>query len=404
MRFFIYAIIYCFLAFQESWATPKDAVNLANIVLETISQKSFLNRPNELLCLPPSVSTPFQNKSELINYMCKTAVYLSDEDLKDELTKRDALKAISPYSIDQFIKSFRSFHEFNSTIPEAFNKSTPFDWKLGDQNMTEYPCEYRVKKDSEINFQEMDFKNLAFIGSSHFSKKDETQLPQAHLDLQNKLNSVKPEVLLIEGKDIGKPIECGAVLDDALSTEIQLNSEMRASIKYGFWNQIPLIPADNQEIDDRDLAFFNGDKFAMEEAKKVFTFLSTLHLYHDNLDKKDALALENALQKSNNTMDKESFLTYYKEMNGRDLPSVASDIKQDFSPSIVANPARESNKMADFQNEIRNQSLIKAIQISSSKYKRPAVIYGSGHLGQIGKTLESYLGKPTNVDFDSVCK
>ena len=156
-------MIFSFLAFQKSWATPKDAANLANIVLETISQRNFLNRPNELLCLPLSESTPFQNRSELINFMCHTGVALSDEDLKSELTKREALKAISPYSIDKFIKSFRSYHEFNSTIPETFNKSTPFDWKLGDQNMTEYPCEYRVKKESEIKFQEMDFKNQSLF-------------------------------------------------------------------------------------------------------------------------------------------------------------------------------------------------------------------------------------------------
>jgi hypothetical protein len=270
--------------------------------------------------------------------------------------------------------------------------------------MKEYPCEYRVKKESEVNFQEMDFNNLSFIGTSHFSKKEEAQLPQAHQDLKNKLDAVKPDVLLIEGKDYGKPIECGAVLDDALSTEIQLNSEMRGTIKYGFWNQIPLIPADNQEIDEKDLAFFNGDKFAMDEAKKIFTLMSTLHLYHDNLVKNDPDALENALLKSGNSMDKASFLTYYAGLNGRDLPASADDIKQDFSPSIVAKPARASNKMADYQNEIRNQSLIKAIQLSTNKYEKPAVLYGSGHLGQVGKTLETYLGKPKNVDFDSACK
>lgn len=336
---------------------------------------------------------------------------MDDASLEQELTDRGAAKALGTQSVDQLIKGFRFFHSFNDTIPELFSVETSSgDWKLGDQNMTEYPCEYRVVEGSKRNFHQMNYKtessHIAFIGSKHFSALGPTDLAQAKLDLENKLSSVKPDALLVEGKEYGKAIPCEAALTDALAEDQELKSEMRSTIKYGFWNQIPLIPADNQEIDELDLAFFGNSEFALNEAKESFAYMKTLHLYHDLLDKglgADS-ALDEALSKSGITKDRDEFKSFYETQNQRFLPEDAASIKQDFSPSIVAKTRRASNFIADKQNEIRNQSLVRAIQIASTKFKNPAVVYGSGHLGQVGKTLGKHMGKPTNVDFDSACK
>ncbi len=410
MKWFTPALLLTLFCTSKVQAKNFDAVVLVNKVLELVSNRSFLNNPKELQCLTTAQSSPFQNKNELIDFMCRSAATMDDESLKKELTERGADKALGAHSIDELIKGFRTYHEFNATIPEMFNVTTPHDWKLGDQNMKEYPCEYRVAEGSQKNFHQMNYKTdsslITFIGSKHFSSLTPENLPGAKVDLETKLSSVKPDALLVEGKEFGQPIACGTVLSDALAEDAELKSEMRATIKYGFWNQIPLIPADNQEIDENDLAFFGNSEFAMNEAKESFAYMKTLHLYHDLLAQGNSsdLALNEALSKSGQSISSENFKSLYQTKNERDLPKVAADIKQDFSPSIVAKTKRASNYIADKQNEIRNQALVKAMQIASKKFKNPAVMYGSGHLGQIGKTLEEKMGKPTNVDFDSACK
>ena len=393
--------------FQQVFASPMDAVRLANLTLEKITSKNFDQPIITPSCAPTIAYSSFQNKSDLINFLCNKSQMLQDEDLKNELLKKNAGDFIELHKVDDLIKSLKSFQKVNNSIPDMFNQSTDKDWKLGDQNMSQYPCEYKVKENSQQNFQQMNFKNVAFLGSSHFSKKSEEELPQAKKDLSLKLSTTKPDALLIEGKDYGQPIDCGAVLTDALSVDSDIKSEMRETIKYGFWNQIPLIPADNQKIDDTDLSFFNGDEVAMKNAKKSFEFMDILHNYHDTLKKNNSMpidALTNLFKNSKTLMKLDEFLNLYQELNQRTLPTDPKEIMKDFSPSIVTDTPRGSNKLADFQNEIRNKSLVKAIQISSSNYQSPTVIYGSGHLGQIGQTLETYLGKPKNIDFDSACK
>jgi hypothetical protein len=401
--FFTSILLTSFFLANQGLCDTKRALRLANTTLEKINQSNSTNVSTNSVCMPLNGELPFEKK-ELIDYMCNTKLTTDDTALKKKLEERDAGRYFAPSTIDDFISSFRGYTKFNESIPEMFNVKLEDEWKLKNQNMKSYPCQYRVKKNSETNFQQMNFQNVSFIGSSHFSGKKGEKLTNAQNDLKIKLADVKPDVLLIEGKDFGKPIDCIAVMTDALTKDNEFTSEMRSTIKYGFWNKIPLVPADNQEIDEEDSSFMKDNQKATNNMKETYTFLETLHIYHGLLKNNDPNAIKVALEQSNNSMTEEEFKKYYSKLNKRELPENPDEIQQDFCPSIVAKNERKSNRMADAQNEIRNQSLVKAIQISSMKFKNPAVIYGSGHLGQIGETLEEHLGKPTNINFESDCK
>lgn len=65
-------------------------------------------------------------------------------------------------------------------------------------------------------------------------------------------------------------------------------------------------------------------------------------------------------------------------------------IYQDITPSIYLAKPLGSNLVVDIHEDLRNRSLLKAIQVSSSVYKKPLALFGHGHLAVLGSSLDEH--------------
>ena len=255
--------------------------------------------------------------------------------------------------------------------------------------------------------------------------------------------------ILLEGfSNYGEPIPCEQTLnkllsepnhDQIVSESAHSNDEVTKIVRYGFIHNLPLIPADKQNIDSNDINnFYQNKTEKLNKLKKNFEFMHLLHGYYGELknieNNKDGKTLDSneILQKviknenGKNFKTVESFKSEYKKLNGNDFPvvkvldqkekfydelkKVNDQIYQDFTPSAFLNPkmVKGTNKLTDEQDLLRNKTLIRAIQITKENFGKATAYYGSGHLAVIGPILEKKLGKPSKdplkTDFVNACK
>jgi hypothetical protein len=74
------------------------------------------------------------------------------------------------------------------------------------------------------------------------------------------------------------------------------------------------------------------------------------------------------------------------------------------TPPYFTSSPNKMQKFLDAREDLRNQTLIRAIQISTTRFRRPMVVFGNGHLTMTGETLRRELGEPINVDLKDSCR
>jgi hypothetical protein len=392
----------------------------------------------------------------LIHYLCQN-VEQANGDVSVVLTNALNLGAErtllrdSSFNYEQFASAFEYFWRMNSRIPLLYGKKPGRAWDeqfTEETNREKSKCQYRVgRQGADRILQEMRFGDIHFLGIKHFSGiKSPKEIQEANRLLDERLQSIRSTdvqrqlppytYILLEGHytKYGHALSCENVLYSVFHGSREGDPDEQINLlRYGFLTHTPLIPADDQVIDDSDRdAFYGGDSKKVESLKKDFEFVDILHGYfaawRSALGRQEPISADQALAEAlahSAYFDAESFKKRYLLENGNLLPGYESSkpSKEDpqyldwiqhvqqrtmlsFFPSAslpAGVPIAGSNRLVDEQDTLRNRALIRAIQVSQDNFGKATVVFGSGHLEKIGSILEREIGKAKNIDFVDDC-
>ncbi|NDG85096.1 MAG: hypothetical protein EBX52_08675 [Proteobacteria bacterium] len=379
----------------------------------------------EVSCDRSSSGGRFRELSDLIRFACEEGPVLTAPEFKEQLKSRggDALlkrlksDSFTPEELYQDLVFFKNSQD---QYVKDYAEMKSSDWKPLTEKS---PCRYRVKSKAPV--QEMDFgakdSRVRFLGVRHFGSLSPGELPKAKTDLQRRLVDpvARPGVVLLEGygNKIGRPADCQYVLQSAFTPDEQVRDEGQLSEKIAFRNRIAIYPADNQYPDESDRRLFLKKSKEFTEMEQYCFHVDFLHNYMTELSGQNGSAPEHALENAiretyrrhpvtggEKELGPADFRKWYKKVNGLDLPTTPEELFKDFTPSEFSPEPRATQKMADHQDLLRNESLLLAIQLAAKRYTGVGVVYGSGHLAKIGPTLEKHLQPVTNVDLTDACQ
>jgi len=363
---------------------------------------------------PPNGPEGFQSRRQFISFICQNSQNLPVDALIEKLREHGGVEAVArssagEISFDDFANGLKYFLASNAAIPKEFGVTSSSDWVL-NPSITDRGCKYSLGE-KRVTGAEMKFKQLSFYGSAHFFEMKEADLPTARRHLLDSVSKNNPNALIIEGFEFGQPFPCEQVLSAVFTPDTETHSEWDLLQKYGFLHRIPLIPGDNQRIEDSDIPlFFSNDKAKAAQTKKDLKFIDILYFYYEALQTNSPNPLKTAISKAQSLsreplgVNEADFKNRFKELNGSELPTDSNLVRQAFAPSVYATDPKGTNRLADLQDRLRNQSLLRAVQIATKNYARPMVVFGSGHLSAIGNDIEKSLGPPVKVDFKNTCR
>ncbi len=363
----------------------------------------------------------FQDLQDLIRFSCDPEnLKLPASEFREILAKKGARSLLEEHgpkglSVKKFQESLFFFQEQNRLIPERYRSDPSEPWVLASST-AEQTCRFRAPAGSSELVREVRFDQTRFLGVSHLAGiKDPTELDIARSQMEEEVLTAGTDAVLIEGREMGQPLGCEGVLKDAFTPDASIQSESTLTIKMAFFSKVAIIPADNQFPDPEDRRYF-PDEASYQKARSEMIFMDILSRYQGMLRKKDrpadplaeAIKVSCQIRKYEPVPDANLFKGKYTLLNGRSLPSDPKEIQRDIEPaSMIQDPKRPvlgTNTLKDEIEPFRNQSILKAIQVSQSHYKSPTVVFGSGHLAVIGPTLESKSKQTIQIEARNGCK
>jgi hypothetical protein len=371
--------------------------------------------PNASCSFIPEFPNRFTSRDEFQAIVCRNLGTIPLDSLIEKLRHSDGPEAVAKFSsgemnFDQFVAGFKFFVANNSTLESRYGGMHRDEWTLHTYSPIER-CRFSTAYDKPVPIlQSMNFKNLPFVGLSHMASLSEPERKLQQKELLSRLEKQHPDALLLEGYAFGQPLPCEQVLKSVFTPYEEMRDEGGLLQKYAFLHRVSLIPADNQTVTEATLRdFYANDLEKGQQLKTDLQFVDVLHFYYSALQKKSAKPLEEAISIARQAegvpldFDPQKFKMRYKELNGHDLPEDENSIFHDIAPSSFLESPNGTNRLVDAQQDLRNRSLLRAIQISMKKYSAPVVFYGSGHLAELGIDLEKYIGKAVNVDLKDRC-
>lgn len=395
MKVHYFLIFSLFIFGTVAWSKSLEEIPA---YLEITSSKVATVGDSNLTC--KDESAPFRGIDDFFNFVCQQSTL--DDAVVNEMKLRGGENLLGQLSngildLNSFKERYNFFSRTNSEIAKNFNVASDKDWVIESPNNS-FDCRYKVQ-DQHIEIQEANFKNVYFLGIKHLYQMPPEDQKVFRSKIFEKFKNHSSDAFIIEGYEYGKSLSCERALRMVFTPDDFLQAESDIAIKYGFMNKIALIPGDNQHIDPEDISlFFSGDLKKVSKISRDLEFIDVLHGYYSELLKGNKNSIQNAISQVQSrdgkvNFDPKSFGEYYKQLNGRDLPTDPKVIYQDFTPSIYLAKPLGSNLVVDIQDDLRNRSLLKAIQVSSSVYEKPLALFGSGHLAVLGSSLEKNLGE-----------
>jgi len=406
-----------FLLIPSSSAQIQDPTRLANGVLGALRAINVYRQ--ECVKARPPV-TPFQDLNELIRFSCDAEnLKLPPAEFRELLAKKGAdrlLQDNGPKGLNtkKFQESLFYFNEQNSLIPSRF-RSPPDDAWILSTPTREQTCKFRSPPDETSPIREVRFDNTRFLGVTHLAGiQDLSKKDWARQQMERDAFSSGTDAVIIEGREMGQSLDCGGVLRDAFTADSAIASESTLMIKKAFFSKVAIIPGDNQFPDPEDRKFFPSEA-AFQKARQDMIFMDILSRYQGMLRKSppvadplgEAIRVSCQIRNFEPATDRIMFYAQYAKLNGRALPKDPNEIQRDIEPaSMITQPGRTplgTNLLKEEIEPFRNQSILNTIQASQTHYKRPAVVFGSGHLAVIGPTLESKSKRTIQMDSKNSC-
>jgi hypothetical protein len=377
-------VLFCMAQYSLAALTPEEqALALASQVISD---------PSSLVSSPDACDStvPFRTFKEFINHVCANADNLDPSELRrrggDGIVRGSSG---GTHGLSDFLRVFAIFQRSQAIDLAAGLVQASFPAKG-----VACPFDMNARLTSSA-----DLGDVSFIGVRHWYNLTPEERETSRAQLRAGVDANGSKAVLLEGFEVGIPMDCRQTLRTAFTPDAQLPAETAWLVKEGFWEGWALVPADNQKIDLVDVsAFYGGDMQRVRSACADFVFVDVLHSYFSNLrsDVPDPLRRSTAESYSElcPPYSVEAFKARYFELNGRQLPTDAAAVYEDFTPSAHSPVVRGSNRLVDIQDDLRNRSILAAVSTAQKAFGPVTAVFGASHWDVVGPELVGKYGPP----------